>query len=122
MICTPLVFCMIYGFSGDMGLTSRSAAEIGSSPLQSFLNITLPIITPSVIAGFIASFAVSFNDVIAAYFISHGTAEMFTLKILSYMRSGIDMGTVCIVMLASTAATAVLCAALCIKPPKKQNL
>ncbi len=115
MICVPLVFCMIYGFSGDMVLISRCAAEIGSSPVQTFFKITLPSITPSVIAGFISSFTVSFNDVIIAQLISRGSAQCFTLKILSYLREGHDVGIVCIAMLASTAFAAILSSALCIK-------
>lgn len=115
LVCIPLVFCMIYSFSGDMTLTSRCAAEIGSSPVQTFFNITMPIITPSVISGFLASFVISFNDVIIAAFVSRGTAQTFTMKIIEYLRGGADVGSVCAAMLAVTVVMTSVISALCIK-------
>ena len=115
MICTPLVFAMVYGASGDMVLMARCASEIGSSPMQTLCKITLPMVIPSAISGFAASFALSFNDVVVAPFISGGKVQTFTMKLIEYMKNGHDMGTVCTVMLVLALALAIALPSVCIK-------
>ncbi len=115
MICAPLVFAMVYGACGDMVLVARCAAEIGSSPMQTFFKITFPAVIPPAICGFVASFAVSFNDVIVAPFISGNKVQTFVMKLIEYMKSGHNMGTVCTIMLVLAMTLAVALPSVCIR-------
>lgn len=118
MICIPLVFCMVNGFTKNTALLARCSAEIGASPIQVFFDIILPSFLPAAAVGFIASFAVSFNDVVIAHIISRGSPQCFSLWLINAARSGTDVGFVCAVMLAATACAAVVCAAVCIRADK----
>lgn len=115
MICIPLVFCAVKSASKDAMHTIRCAAEIGSSPIQTFINVIFPDIMPSVIAGLLASFSISFNDIIITPIITRNTVQTFSLKLIDYMKNGYDMGTVCIVMLILSLMLSIAVPTLCIK-------
>jgi putative spermidine/putrescine transport system permease protein len=52
----------------DHSLT-RSAANLGSSPTNTFFKITVPLITPGVISGALFAFITSFDEVVVVLFV-----------------------------------------------------
>jgi putative spermidine/putrescine transport system permease protein len=58
---------------------TRAALSLGAPPLSTFLRVTLPAIAPGVISGAIFAFAVSFDEVVVALFLT--AAEQRTLPV-----------------------------------------
>ena len=68
---TPFVVITVTAtLSGlDHSLT-RAAASLGSNPVNTFLKVTLPLITPGVISGALFAFVTSFDEVIVVLFLA----------------------------------------------------
>ncbi len=69
-LATPFVVIVVTatltGF--DHSLT-RAAANLGSSPTNTFFKITVPLITPGVISGALFAFITSFDEVVVVLFL-----------------------------------------------------
>lgn len=72
----------------DMSL-SEAALDLGASPLQAFLRVTLPIIKPAILSAWLLAFALSVDDVVLASFLSGPGATTLPLLLLSQIRTGI---------------------------------
>ena len=57
-----------------------AAADLGSPPLRTFRKVTLPLITPGIIAAFLLSFALSIDDYIITSFVA-GSVTTLPLEI-----------------------------------------
>lgn len=68
----------------------EAALDLGASPLQSFWLITLPIILPAVIAGWLLAFTLSLDDLVIASFTSGPSATTLPIKIFSAVRLGVS--------------------------------
>ncbi len=85
------------------GALSEASADLYATPFGTFRQITLPLIAPAVLAGFLLSFTFSFDDFIIAFFVA-GSETTLPIYIFSSIRRGITpevnaIGT--LVMLAS---------------------
>ncbi|SFO04833.1 spermidine/putrescine transport system permease protein [Roseovarius lutimaris] len=85
------------------GALSEASADLYATPFGTFRQITLPLIAPAVLAGFLLSFTFSFDDFIIAFFVA-GSETTSPIYIFSSIRRGITpevnaIGTM--VMLAS---------------------
>jgi len=69
--------------SFDVSL-EKAAMNLGASPLKTFFVITLPIISKGLIAGWLLTFTISFDDLIVSSFTSG--PESTTLPMLIYSR------------------------------------
>ena len=58
---------MLAGF--DHSIT-RASASLGSTPLNTFMKITLPLILPGVISGGLFAFVTSFDEVVVVLFLA----------------------------------------------------
>ena len=80
--------------------------DLGASPLQTFFLVTLPLIAPSVIAGFLLAFTLSFDDLVLASFTTGPGSTTLPMRIYSSMRLGVTpeinaISTLIIVFVAS---------------------
>lgn len=66
----------------------EAAMDLGARPLTVFIDITLPIIMPSCVAGWFLSFALSFDDVVIASFVSSPQSTTLPMVIFSTLRTG----------------------------------
>jgi spermidine/putrescine transport system permease protein len=85
------------------GALSEASADLYATPFGTFRQVTLPLIAPAVLAGFLLSFTFSFDDFIIAFFVA-GSETTLPIYIFSSIRRGITpevnaIGTM--VMLAS---------------------
>ena len=48
----------------------EAAMDLGATPLQTFFQITIPAIAPSLIAGWLLAFSLSVDDLVIASFVS----------------------------------------------------
>jgi|TARA_R110002072_G_scaffold84217_5_gene190897 spermidine/putrescine transport system permease protein len=81
----------------------EAAMSLGASPLQSFFQITLPLILPAVLAGALFAFTISFDDITGTLFWKPGGVETVPTQIFAMLRNSISpeinaLGTVMIVM------------------------
>jgi putrescine transport system permease protein len=68
----------------------EAALDLGSSPLDAFFSVTLPIIAPAVIAGWLLSFTLSLDDLVIASFTTGPGATTLPIKIYSAVRLGVS--------------------------------
>jgi putrescine transport system permease protein len=67
----------------------EAAQDLGCPPLKTFMVITLPIILPAVIAGWMLAFTLSLDDLVIASFTSGPGATTLPMKIYSQVRLGV---------------------------------
>lgn len=67
----------------------EAAMDLGCPPLKAFLLVTLPIIMPAILSGWLLSFTLSLDDLVIASFTSGPGATTLPMKIYSQMRLGV---------------------------------
>lgn len=79
----------------------HAAADLGARPWRSFIDITLPLMFPAVLAGLLLSFTFSFDDVIISLFVQRPGTSTFPIYILSAMKAGLkgDVAALAVMML-----------------------
>jgi putrescine transport system permease protein len=84
----------------------EAAMDLGATPLQTFLTVTLPLIMPAVIAAWMLAFALSLDDLVIASFTTGPGATTLPIRIYSEVRLGVkpEMNAVCTVMIAVVGA------------------
>ena len=68
----------------------EAALDLGCTPLQAFFYVTLPIIAPSVVAGWLLAFTLSLDDLVIASFTTGPGATTLPIKIWSAVRLGVS--------------------------------
>ncbi|MBO9097328.1 MULTISPECIES: ABC transporter permease [unclassified Rhizobium] len=94
----------------------EAALDLGATPLRTFLEITLPIISPAVFSGWILAFTLSLDDLVIASFTSGPGATTLPMKIYSQVRLGVtpEINAVCTILIAIV-AIGVICASVVTK-------
>jgi putrescine transport system permease protein len=67
----------------------EAAQDLGCPPFKTFMLITLPIILPAVVAGWMLAFTLSLDDLVIASFTSGPGATTLPMKIYSQVRLGV---------------------------------
>jgi putrescine transport system permease protein len=67
----------------------EAAMDLGATPLRTFLSVTLPLIAPAVLAGFLLAFTLSLDDLVIASFTSGPGATTLPMRIYSQVRLGV---------------------------------
>jgi len=67
----------------------EAAMDLGSPPGKTFFQITLPIIAPAIVSGWLLSFTLSLDDLVIASFTTGPGATTLPMKIYSQVRLGI---------------------------------
>lgn len=96
----------------DMSL-EEAAQDLGCTPLQAFGKVTLPVILPAVIAGWMLAFTLSLDDLVIASFTSGPGATTLPMAIYSQVRLGVtpQINAVCTILI-GLVATGVITATL----------
>jgi putrescine transport system permease protein len=83
----------------------EAALDLGSPPVRTFFEITLPIIAPAVLSGWILAFTLSLDDLVIASFTSGPGATTLPMKIYSQVRLGVtpEINAVCTILIAIVA-------------------
>lgn len=82
-----VVYSALVGFDRSV---EESAMNLGATPLETFMEITLPLIKPGILAGAIFAFIVSFNDVTATVFLVDARTVTYPVTLFSRMRELYD--------------------------------
>lgn len=68
----------------------EAAMDLGARPLWVFLSITLPIIAPALMAGWLLAFTLSMDDLVVATFVSGPGATTLPMVVYSSVRLGVS--------------------------------
>lgn len=71
----------------EQALTEASA-DLYATPFGTFRQVTLPLIAPAILAGFLLSFTFSFDDFIIAFFVA-GSETTLPIYVFSSIRRGV---------------------------------
>ncbi|MDN2565810.1 ABC transporter permease subunit [Aquibium sp. A9E412] len=67
----------------------EAALDLGATPVRAFFQVTLPVIMPAVLAGWMLAFTLSLDDLVIASFTSGPGATTLPMKIYSQVRLGV---------------------------------
>ncbi|PRB81020.1 ABC transporter permease subunit [Pseudomonas sp. MYb185] len=67
----------------------EAALDLGAPPWKTFLQITVPMIAPSIVAGWLLSFTLSLDDLVLASFVSGPGSTTLPMEIFSAVRLGV---------------------------------
>ena len=68
----------------------EAALDLGCSPAQAFRLVTLPIIAPAVISGWLLAFTLSLDDLVISSFTTGPSSTTLPIKIWSSIRLGVS--------------------------------
>lgn len=103
--CLPFVIVTVMarlnGFDKNI---IEAAKDLGASEFVTFINIILPNIIPAIVAGFLLSLTLSFDDVIISFFVTGPDYEILPLKIYSMVKLGVkpEINALCTIMFVFT--------------------
>ena len=80
----------------------EAAMDLGAPPVRTFFQVTLPVILPAVISGWMLAFTLSLDDLVIASFTSGPGATTLPMKIYSQVRLGVtpEINAVCTLLIA----------------------
>lgn len=89
----------------------EAAMDLGGKPVRVFFDITVPMIAPAMVAGWLLSFTLSLDDLVIASFVSGPGSTTLPMLIFSKVRLGVTpdvnaLATVIIVLVAIGVTTA----------------
>ena len=74
----------------DAGSDLEDAAmDLGASPLKAFFLVTLPLLAPALLSGWLLAFTLSLDDLVVATFVSGPGASTLPMVVFSTLRLGI---------------------------------
>jgi putrescine transport system permease protein len=89
-LCMAFVTIIVQSRIRDLDRAYEEAAlDLGATPLGVFFNITLPLIAPAIISGWLLSFTLSLDDVVIASFLSGPGSTLLSPEIFARVRLGL---------------------------------
>jgi putrescine transport system permease protein len=97
LVLAHIAFCMAYVTvtvqprlaAADRAL-EEAAMDLGASPLRAFVEITLPIISPALISGWLLSFTLSLDDLVISSFVAGPGNSTLPMVIYSKVKLGVS--------------------------------
>ena len=85
--CIPFAYLPIRARLEGMDLTLETAAsDLYATPWQTFVNVTLPLLAPGIVAGFMLAFVISLDDVVITELVKSGGQETMPTYMLGQIR------------------------------------
>ncbi|OQM77016.1 spermidine/putrescine ABC transporter permease PotC [Pseudaminobacter manganicus] len=85
--CIPFAYLPIRARLEGMDLTlERAAADLYARPWMTFRRVTLPLLRPGIIAGFMLAFVISLDDVVITEFVKSAGQETLPTYMLGQLR------------------------------------
>jgi putrescine transport system permease protein len=97
LVLAHISFCMAYVVvtvqprlaAADRAL-EEAAMDLGAGPLRAFVEITLPIIAPALISGWLLSFTLSLDDLVISSFVAGPGSNTLPMVIYSKVKLGVS--------------------------------
>ncbi|WP_425486621.1 ABC transporter permease subunit [Amaricoccus macauensis] len=97
IIIAHTTFCMAYvtvvvqSRLSDMDESLEEAAmDLGARPARVFFDVTIPVIAPALVAGWLLAFTLSLDDLVVASFVTGPGASTLPMVIFSKVRLGVS--------------------------------
>lgn len=88
--CIPFAYLPIRARLENMDLTlERAAADLYATPWKAFERVTLPLLWPGMLAGFMLAFVISLDDVVITEFVKSGGQETLPTYMLGQLRRSV---------------------------------
>jgi putrescine transport system permease protein len=83
----------------------EAAMDLGATPVRTFFQVTLPVILPAIVSGWMLAFTLSLDDLVIASFTSGPGATTLPMKIYSQVRLGVtpEINAACTLLIAVVA-------------------
>jgi len=89
--CMAFVTVVISSRLGELDRSLEEAAmDLGANRLKVFFVITLPIIAPALVSGWLLAFTLSLDDLVIASFVSGPASTTLPMKVFSSVRLGLS--------------------------------
>src|SRR5438132_2737516 len=118
---TTLITCFVTVVVQSRLLTfdttlEEAAMNLGCPPVKTFLTVTLPLIAPALVSGWMLAFTLSLDDLVVASFTTGPGATTLPIRIYSEVRLGVkpEINAICTVVIALV-ALAIVAASLAAK-------
>ena len=100
----------------------EAAMDLGARPAKVFWRITLPLIMPAIISGWLLAFTLSWDDVVISQFVAGPSSTTLPMVIFSKVRLGVspDVNALATLMVLIV-ATGVVCSALFMQRQEKKR-
>ena len=107
---TVVVQSRLAGFDDSL---EEAALDLGARPARVFFSITLPLIWPAIVSGWLLAFTLSWDDVVISQFVAGPSASTLPMVIFSKVRLGVspDVNALASIMVA-VVALCVVCSTL----------
>ena len=92
----------------------EAAMNLGCPPWKTFLTITLPLIAPALVSGWMLAFTLSLDDLVIASFTTGPGTTTLPIRIYSEVRLGVkpEMNAVCTIMVAVVGVAVIIASGL----------
>ena len=91
MLCVSYVALTVLARLGSMDESlHEAAADLGATPLRVWIDITLPLIAPALLSGWLLSFTISIDDVLMTAFLSGPDSTLLPMVVFSRVRLGLN--------------------------------
>jgi putative spermidine/putrescine transport system permease protein len=111
LLVTPFALRLVLASAAGMNVQIQQAAiSLGAGPFATWLRITLPLLLPGVLAGWILAFIVSFDEVAMTVFLTSPGMETLPLRMLNHIQETTDplVAAVSVILILATALLAML--------------
>ncbi len=89
--CTAYVTVVVQSRLSDFDLSLEEAAmDLGANPVRVFFDITLPIIAPALVSGWLLAFTLSLDDLVISSFVSGPGSSTLPMIIFSKVKLGVS--------------------------------
>ncbi|MGA0838890.1 MAG: ABC transporter permease subunit [Pseudomonadales bacterium] len=68
----------------------EAALDLGATPTRAFLTVTVPLLAPALVAGWLLAFTLSIDDLVIASFVSGPAATTLPMLVFSEVRLGLS--------------------------------
>ena len=101
----------------------EAAQDLGAKPLRVLFDITLPIIAPGMIAGWLLAFTLSLDDLVIASFVTGPGSNTLPILIYSRIRLGLrpDINALATIMIVTVAIGVLLAAWVMLRQEKQRK-
>jgi putrescine transport system permease protein len=88
-LCIAYVAVVVQARLADAGTALEEAAmDLGATPLQAFLLVTLKLMAPALVSGWLLAFTLSLDDLVVTSFVSGPGASTLPMVVFSALRLG----------------------------------
>ena len=88
----------------------EAALDLGATPVRTFFQVTLPVILPAIVSGWMLAFTLSLDDLVIASFASGPGATTLPMKIYSQVRLGVtpEINAACTILIGVVAVGVII--------------